>query len=52
MRVGFGGAYALDLTAVLATAQVLDLDLPLVAELAGDLEPLLLFAWRPPDDGS
>lgn len=52
LRVGFAGAYALDLAAVLSTAQALDLDLPLIAELAGDLEPLIVYAWRPPDDGS
>ncbi|WP_171012813.1 hypothetical protein [Caulobacter sp. 3R27C2-B] len=45
------GPYALDLGAVLFSAQVLNLDLSLIAELAEDLEPLIVYAWRPQNDG-
>lgn len=49
MRVGMAGAYALDLPAVLVAGQALTLDLPLLLEIVGDIEQLLLFAWRPPE---
>lgn len=51
LRVGMDGPYALDLGAVLFSAQVLGLDLSLIAELAEDLEPLIVYAWRPQNDG-
>lgn len=47
MRVGLGGPYALDLPAFLLTGQALDTDLALFVEIARDLEPWILFAWRP-----
>ncbi|MDR7232296.1 hypothetical protein J2X45_003402 [Caulobacter sp. BE264] len=51
LRVGMSGPYALDFAAVLLSAQVLGLDLPLIAELLDELEPLIIYAWRPQDDG-
>lgn len=48
VRVGMNGAYALDLSAVLAAAAARRADTALVLELFPDLEPYVLYAWRPP----
>lgn len=52
MRVGFSGAYALDLPALLMAAEALGVDPALLVELFADVELFLLYAWRPQDDGS
>lgn len=42
------GPFALDLPAFALFAQSLDLDVALMVEVAADIEPYILFAWRPP----
>lgn len=42
------GAYALDLQAVLTAASAARAPLALVIELFPDIEPFVLYAWRPP----
>lgn len=50
MRAGFGGVYAVDYGAVLATAEALGADRRLVAELLPRVEGLIVGSYRREDD--
>lgn len=48
LRSSIDGPFALDIPAVALVAQSLDLDVALMIEAAADIEPYVLYAWRPP----
>lgn len=47
LRSDVNGPYALDLPAVALVAQSLDVDVAMTIEVAADIEPYIVFAWRP-----
>jgi len=51
LRVGFGGAYALDFGAVLAMADGMGANSPLLLDLLPEVEIILVQATRPDEDG-
>ena len=51
LRAGFGGAYALDWTALLLMAEATGVDRQLLGEVLPEIEPVILAACRGDDDG-
>lgn len=47
LRSSLDGPFAIDLPAFVLFAQSLDLDVDLMVEVATDIEPFILYAWRP-----